>query len=39
MVQIEELEGKFAEFDEFVIQLTQRRRGLCCIRVTQGRID
>lgn len=25
MVQIEELEGKFAEFDEFVIQLTQRR--------------
>ena len=25
MVQIEELEGRFAEFDDFVIQLTQRR--------------
>ncbi len=25
MVQIEELEGRFAEFDEFVVQLAQRR--------------
>ena len=25
MVQLEELEGRFAEFDEFVLQLTQRR--------------
>ncbi len=25
MVQVEELEGRFAEFDEFVAQLTQRR--------------
>lgn len=25
MVQIEDLEGRFAEFDEFVLQLTQRR--------------
>tara|TARA_R110002049_G_scaffold27321_2_gene94003 strand:+ start:67826 stop:73084 length:5259 start_codon:yes stop_codon:yes gene_type:complete len=25
MVQLEELEGRFAEFDEFVVQLTQRR--------------
>jgi len=25
MIQIEELEGKFAEFDEFVIQLTEKR--------------
>jgi len=25
MVQIEELEGRFAEFDEFVIQLTEKR--------------
>ena len=25
MVQLEELEGRFAEFDEFVVQLAQRR--------------
>ena len=25
MVQLEELEGRFAEFDDFVVQLTQRR--------------
>lgn len=25
MVQVEELEGRFAEFDEFVLQLTERR--------------
>ena len=25
MVQIEELEGRFAEFDEFVLQLVEKR--------------
>jgi len=25
MVQVEELEGKFAEFDEFIIQLAEKR--------------
>ena len=25
MVQIEELEGRFAEFDEFVVQLAEKR--------------
>ena len=25
MIQLEELEGRFAEFDEFVIQLTEKR--------------
>ena len=25
MVQIEELEGRFAEFDEFVVQLSEKR--------------
>src|SRR5690606_21510355 len=28
MVQVEELEGRFAEFDEFVLQLTEKREEL-----------
>jgi MoxR-like ATPase len=29
MVQLETLEGKFADFDEFIVQLTEKREELC----------